>query len=215
LNKIDEIKRLFVTGLITIIPIAITVFIFYIFISYFGSFFRPILTSHPILSRLPMPLLSVFGFVLLLVIILAVGGLTEGLVGRWFLRLLDDALARIPLVRGIYSSARQFTKSIFVDKKSLRKTVLAEYPRKGCYTIGFLVVEEKIDLEENKKGLFVFFPASPNPTTGWLALIPEDEVVETNLSIEQGLKLVVSGGVVMPEDVKKWEIKDKRLTLKK
>lgn len=210
----NEIKRLFVTGLITIIPIAITVLIFYFFISYFGSLFRPIFTSHPILSRLPMPLLSIFGFIFLLLIILVIGGLTEGLIGRWFLRLLDDALAKIPLVRGIYSSARQFTKSIFVDKKSLRKTVLAEYPRKGCYTIGFLVVEEKIDLGNNKKGLFVFFPASPNPTTGWLALIPEDEVVETSMSIEQGLKLVVSGGVVMPEDVKKWEIRDKKLNLK-
>ncbi|MEO0093471.1 MAG: DUF502 domain-containing protein [candidate division WOR-3 bacterium] len=208
----NEIKRLFVTGLITIIPIAITIFIFYFFISYLGSFFRPILASHPILHRLPMPLLSVFGFVLFLVIIIAVGGLTEGLVGRWFLRLIDDALARIPLVRGIYSSARQFTQSIFVDKKSLRKTVLAEYPRKGCYTIGFLMVEDKIDLGNNRKGLFIFFPATPNPTTGWLALIPEEEVIETDLPIEQGLKLVVSGGIVLPETIKNWQIKDKKFS---
>ena len=201
-----EIKKLFVTGLVTIIPAGITILIFYFFISYLGSIFRPLLAYHPILHRLPAPVLSIFSFILLLIIILLVGGLTQGLVGRWFLNLLDDALVRIPLVRGIYGSARELTRSIFVDKKSLRKTVLAEYPRKGCYTIGFLMVEEKIDLGDNKKGLFIFFPATPNPTTGWLALIPEDEVIETNLPIEQGLKLVVSGGVVCPDEVKKWKL---------
>lgn len=208
-----EIRRLFVTGLVTIIPLAITILIFYFFISFLGSFFRPLLATHPIFQRLPMPLLSIFGFILLLLIILTVGGLTEGLVGRWFLRLLDDALTHIPVVRGVYNSARQFTQSIFVDKKSLRKTVLAEYPRKGCYTVGFLVVEDKIDLGDNKKGVFIFFPASPNPTTGWLALLPEEEVIETNLAIEDGLKLVVSGGVVRPDEVKKWKIVQRKVVL--
>jgi len=206
----NEIKRLFITGLVTLIPVAITMLIFYFFISYLGSIFRPLLSSHPLLHNLPVPLLSVFGFILLLVIILAIGGLTEGLFGRWFLQLIDDALARIPLVRDVYGSARQLTQSIFVDKKSLRKTVLAEYPRKGCYAIGFLMVEERIDLGNNKKGIFVFLPTTPNPTTGWLALLPEDEVIETDMSIEQGLKLVVSGGVVFPEEVKKWKLDGKK-----
>ncbi|MFB0510096.1 MAG: DUF502 domain-containing protein [bacterium] len=207
----NQLKRLFVTGLVTIVPLGITIFVFYFFISYLGAIFRPLLSYHPLLSRLPAPVLSIFSFIIFLIIVLGIGALTQGLIGRWILNLLDDAFTRIPLVRGIYGSARQLTRSIFVDKKSLRKTVLAEYPRKGCYTIGFLMVEEKIDLGEGKKGLFIFFPATPNPTTGWLALIAEDEIIETDLSIEQGLKLVVSGGVVCPDEVKKWKIEQKKI----
>lgn len=206
-----KIRKLFITGLVTIVPAGITIFVFYFLISYLGAIFRPLLHYLPFLQRLPPQVLSVFGFIFLLLLVLVMGALTQGLVGRWFLRLIDDALTRIPLVRGIYTSARQFTQSIFVDKKLLRRTVLAEYPRKGCYSIGFLMAEERIDLGNNKMGLFVFLPTTPNPTTGWLVLLSEDEIFETDMSIEQGLKLVVSGGVVCPDEIMKGKLLGKKV----
>lgn len=207
-----KIRKLFITGLITIVPAGITILVFYFLISYLGAIFRPLLHYLHFLQRLPPLVLSVFSFIFLLLLILAIGALTQGLVGRWFLRLIDDALTRIPLVRGVYTSAREFTQSIFVDKKSLRKTVLAEYPRKGCYSIGFLMAEGKVNLGDDKKGLFVFLPTTPNPTTGWLVLLPEDEIFETEMSIEQGLKLVVSGGVVCPDEIMKSKLLGQKIS---
>jgi uncharacterized membrane protein len=206
-----KIRKLFITGLITIVPVGITILVFYFLIYYLGAIFRPLLHYLHFLQRLPPQVLSIVSFILLLLLILIIGALTQGLVGRWFLRLIDDALARIPLVRGIYTSARQFTQSIFVDKKSLRRTVLTEYPRKGCYSVGFLMAEEKIPLGNEKMGLFVFLPTTPNPTTGWLVLLPEDEIYDTDMSIEQGLKLVVSGGVVCPEEILKCKMLGKNI----
>ena len=107
----------------------------------------------------------------------------------------------MPIVKSIYSSARQLTDAVFVSRSSLRKTVIAEYPRMGMFAVGFLTSDEKITLADGRKAFFVFFPTTPNPTSGWLALIPEAEVIETAMSIEDGLKLVVSGGVIKPADI--------------
>jgi uncharacterized membrane protein len=104
-------------------------------------------------------------------------------------------------VRSIYGSARQFTDTVFVDRSSLRKTIIAEYPRHGLFASGFLTGDDPVTLADGRRALFVFFPTTPNPMSGWLALVPEADVTETSMSIEEGLKLVVSGGVIKLESL--------------
>jgi len=137
----------------------------------------------------------------LVLLVLLTGWIATGIIGRLTLGWLDKILQRVPIIKSIYSSARQLTDAVFVSRSSLRKTVLAEYPRQGMFAVGFQTNDERVTLPDGRKALLVFFPTTPNPTSGWLALIPETEVTETSLTIEDGLKLIVSGGVIKPADL--------------
>jgi len=194
-----QLRRYFISGIAFILPVGFTIFVFWFLISRLGSLFRPLLDRSVWLARLPGWLATVAGFMLLVIVILAVGALASGIIGRWLIGRVDRLLSRVPLVKGVYSSARQLTEAVFVRKSSLSKTVIAEYPRPGLLAIGFLTTDEKVTLGDGRRAVFVYFPTTPNPTSGWLALIPEDEITETGMSSDEGLKLVVSGGVVRPE----------------
>ncbi len=196
-----ELRHYFLTGVATLLPLSVTVFVFWFIIVRLGNLFHPLFRVHPWLERLPGWVATLAGFVLFLFITLITGWIATGLIGRFTLGWLDKVLKRMPIVKSIYTSARQLTDAVFVDRSSLRKTVLAEYPRHGIYAVGFLTSDERITLADGRRALFVFFPTAPNPTSGWLALIPETEITETAMSIEEGLKLVVSGGVIRPTDI--------------
>jgi uncharacterized membrane protein len=198
---VKDLRHYFLTGVATLLPVSVTVFIFWFIIVRLGNLFHPLFLVHPWLARLPGWVATLAGFVLFLLLTLITGWIASGLIGRLTLGWLDKVLKRVPIVKSIYSSARQLTDAVFVDRSSLRKTVIAEYPRPGMFAVGFLTSDDRVTLADGRKALFVFFPTTPNPTSGWLALIPENEVTETSMSIEDGLKLVVSGGVIKPADI--------------
>jgi uncharacterized membrane protein len=198
---LKQLRHYFLTGIATLLPLSVTVFVFWFIIVRLGNLFRPIFQVHPWLEVLPGWVASLAGFVLFVIIVLLTGWIASGLIGRLTLGWLDKVLNRVPFVKSIYTSARQLTDAVFVDRSSLRKTVIAEYPRRGVFAVGFLTSDERITLADGRKALFVFFPTAPNPTSGWLSLIPEADVTETVMSIEEGLKLVVSGGVIKPGDI--------------
>jgi uncharacterized membrane protein len=198
---LKELRHYFITGVATLLPLSLTVFIFWFIILKLGNLFHPLFRLHVWLQRLPSWVATLTGFVLFLVIVMLTGWIASGLLGRLTLGWLDKLLRQVPIVKTIYTSARQLTDAVFVNSNSLSRTVIAEYPRVGMFAIGFLTHNDRITLADGRKALFVFFPTTPNPTSGWLALIPEDEVTQTNLSIEEGLKLVVSGGVLKPENI--------------
>jgi uncharacterized membrane protein len=147
---------------------------------------------------------------MVLIVVLAVGALSSGIVGRWFLGWLDRLFRRLPFVKGVYTSASQLADAVFVKKSSFTKTVIAEYPRRGILAVGFLTTNEPVPMSDGRKAVFVYFPTTPNPTSGWLALVPEEDITETDMAPDAGLKLVVSGGVVMPESFTGW-VKQARL----
>jgi uncharacterized membrane protein len=199
---VKELRHYFLTGVATLLPLSVTIFVFWFIIVRLGNLFHPVFRMHPWLARhMPEWGATLTGFVLFILIVLLTGWIASGIIGRLTLGWLDKVLRRVPIVKSIYSSARQLTDAVFVDRSSLRKTVLAEYPRHGIFAVGFLTSDERIMLADGRKAVFVFFPTAPNPTSGWLALIPEAEVTETAMSIEDGLKLVVSGGVIKPADL--------------
>jgi len=196
------LRHYFLTGIATLLPLSVTVFVFWLIIVRLGNLFHPLFQVHPWLERLPGWGATLAGFVLFILLILLTGWVASGIIGRLALGWLDRLLKQVPFVKTIYSSARQLTDAVFVDRSSLRKTVLAEYPRQGLLAIGFLTSDDRITLADGRKAVFVFFPTTPNPTSGWLALIPESDITETAMSIEEGLKLVVSGGVIRPDKIR-------------
>jgi len=194
-----ELRHYFITGIAALLPLSVTVFLFYFIVRQLGSLFRPLLKRAPLLANWPDWVSIVLGFVFMLIIILVVGAIATGVLGRLGMAFIDKFLRQVPIVREIYGSARQLTDAVFIKRSSLRKTVLAEYPSKGLYALGFVTTDIPIVLPDGREAFWVFFPTAPNPTTGWLAIVPTDDMVETTMSIEEGLKLVVSGGLLKPD----------------
>lgn len=166
-----------------------------------GGFLIPLFRILPFLKDLPQEILALLGFILFLLIIFLIGGLTSGYLGKWLVGFIEELILKLPIIREIYNSARQLTTAVFVDRKSLKKVVAVEYPRKGIFTIGFIMNEEKILSRDGQKEFFlIYLPTTPNPTTGWLTLVPKEETKELNLTIDEGLKLIISGGIVIDKD---------------
>ncbi|MFD1425678.1 putative membrane protein [Kroppenstedtia sanguinis] len=140
------------------------------------------------------------GTLLTLGILVLIGMLARSLIGRQMLRFTEFFFSRIPLARNIYSTVQQITNTFTHDKATFKQVVMVEYPRKGVYTLGFYTGEGngEIQRKNQKRMLNIFLPTTPNPTSGWLVLVPSTEVTFLNMSVEDGLKYIISGGVVVP-----------------
>jgi uncharacterized membrane protein len=142
------------------------------------------------------------GLVLTLILIYAIGVIAANLVGQRILRWFEGGILKIPFVKTIYGGARQLLDAFGGGKGTFSRVVLVEYPRAGVWTVGFVTSELRVSVprQEGAVGaLMVFFPTTPNPTSGWLAIVPERDITDIDLSIEEGVKLIVSGGIVTPD----------------
>ena len=132
-----------------------------------------------------------------------IGLIAANLVGQRVLAWFEAGILKIPFVKSIYGGARQLLDAFDPGGKgTFTRVVLVQYPRAGVYTVGFVTSEVHVDMPlgtELVRSRMVFFPTTPNPTSGWLAIVPERDVLDLDLSIEEGVKLIVSGGIVTPE----------------
>jgi uncharacterized membrane protein len=194
---IGEIRTAFVRGSVVIIPLALTYWFFSAFLNAIDGILSPV--YEKILGR-PVPGL---GFISMVLLVLIVGFLSRNLVARvlfsWFERLLGS----VPFVRGVYGAIKDLIGAFTVGGKgkTFRQVVLVEYPRSGLYTIAFVTNEMQFSYADKRTLDFVnvYIPNPPNPTSGVLILVPKKDAVVLDLTIEQGLKLVLSGGIVTPE----------------
>lgn len=149
------------------------------------------------------------GLLALLLILLFTGIAVRNILGRQLVRLSDLILSRIPLVRHIYVTLQQIGQAFLSEKsETFKRAVLFEYPRVGIYSIGFITQDTKGLIqrrlsENNKEDCYsIFLPTTPNPTSGYLLFVPKADVIELNISVEEALKLVISGGsIVLPDDL--------------
>ncbi|RLI79015.1 hypothetical protein DRP07_10480 [Archaeoglobales archaeon] len=185
-----EIKNVFITGLLIFIPISATLFIIFWVFKYIEDFLHPYL-SH---SGYYYPGM---GWLLIIVIIFALGLLGRFTLGNKLIEFTENQLRKIPIIRTIYIGVKEATKAILVSEtERLKGVVLIEYPRKGIYTLGFTtgaIIEEARE-RTGKNLVNVFVPTSPNPTSGFVILVPEEEVIYLKLKVEDALKVIISGG---------------------
>jgi uncharacterized membrane protein len=205
-----RLRQIFFTGLAITLPLIITIWLLRVLFEMVHAVSTPVILG---LLRLVWPhyaedpafatyFAPFIGIVLTALLILLIGGLTTNLLGRRIVEAFDRLIMRLPLVRGIYGGARQLLNAFRSTPSSFQKVVAVEYPRPGIYTIGF-VTHEQVGLQTASRGTmsgssFVFLPTSPNPTSGWLALVPDDDLVQLDMSVEEGFKLILSGGLVLP-----------------
>jgi uncharacterized membrane protein len=151
-------------------------------------------------ARFVVPLI---GLLLTLLLIYLIGLIAANLVGRRVLTWFEAGILRIPFVKSIYGGARQLLDAFDAGGKgTFTRVVLVEYPRAGVFTVGFVTSDFAVDMPSASgvvSSLMVFLPTTPNPTSGWLAIVPAREVFDLDVSIEEGVKLIVSGGIVRPQ----------------
>ena len=210
-GAMQRLRQVFLTGLVITLPLMITVWLLAILFRLVEGItspvvlsvlrlLRPELAGEPTIVRFVAPLV---GILLNVVLILIVGGLATHYLGRRLVKAFDRLMMRLPVVKGIYGAARQLLDAFGRTSTSFRRVVMVEYPRPGIYTVGFLT-QSGARIERAGEGplrgcSLVFLPTTPNPTSGWLALVRDEEVVPLDMSVEDGVKLIVSGGLVVPE----------------
>jgi uncharacterized membrane protein len=137
------------------------------------------------------------------VLITLIGAVAAGFLGRWIIRLGESILNRMPVVRSIYGAIKQILETVIsTQSDAFREVILVEYPRRGMWVIGFVTGGTKEEVARRMDGemVNVFVPTTPNPTSGFLLFCPRDEVIFMDMSVEDAVKLVVSGGIVTPPD---------------
>lgn len=202
-----RLRQLFFTGLILVLPMMITVWLLVILVRLVEGLSSPLLLAilklarpgfaeNPVILAWVVPILGVF---VTIGLVLLVGALASNFIGRKVVEGVERLMLRLPMVKWIYGPARQLLDAFGNQGAAFRRVVAVEYPRPGVYTIGFLTRSDTVLPREGdpmRDMSLVFLPTTPNPTNGWLAVVPNDQVVPLDMSVEDGIKLIVSGGLV-------------------
>lgn len=198
-------RKYFITGLLTLVPIAITAWVLHAVISSMDQtlLLLPEQWRPEALIGLKIP---GFGVVLTVLIIFITGLLTRNFIGNYIVSAWEALLNRIPIVNSIYSSVKQVSDTLFSSSgNAFSKALLIEYPRQGAWTIAFLTGKPSGDVSKHLGDDFisVYVPTTPNPTSGYFLIIPKKDAIELDMSVDTALKYVVSMGVVAPEVAEK------------
>jgi uncharacterized membrane protein len=196
-----RLRAYFLTGVIVTAPISITVFLVWQFLSFLDTHVAGLLPDrYNPETYLPFSLPGL-GLLIMLAFLTLVGMLTAGLAGRTLVRMGERLLSRMPVVRSVYGTLKQIFETILAQKsRSFREVVLIEYPRRGLGAIGFVTGPTRGEVQARSEDelVNVFLPTTPNPTSGFLLFVPKRDLIHLDMSIEEGIKLVISGGIVTP-----------------
>ncbi len=190
------LQRHFLTGLLAITPLVITSWILLYFYEFISNRMRPLLARIPALSEAyPEFFVTLIGALVFILLIMLVGMFTRNLIGMAFFRLLERFFKQIPVVKSLFSAVQQIANVFLQDqRKAFQKVVVIAYPRQGLYSMGFVTRDEPGD-----EMVTVFLPTAPNPTSGYMLLVPRGDVRQVDIPIEEAIKLIVSGGSIMTE----------------
>lgn len=203
----QDLKSDLIAGLLVVIPLATTIWLTITIAAWVINFLtrvpkqiNPFDGLDPILTN---ALNISVGITVPLTFILVIGLMARNFAGRWLLDVGEQILQGIPLAGAIYKTLKQILETLLRDSQSrFRRVVMVEYPRKGVWTLGFVTgsVSSQMQSHISVPLLSVFIPTTPNPTSGWYAMVPEDELINISMSIEDAFKVLISGGIVNPEE---------------
>jgi uncharacterized membrane protein len=205
----QALKNDLVAGLMVVIPLATTIWLsvtiaqwVFDFLTRIPKQINPFNGFNPFLAEV---LNLLMGLLVPLVAVLGIGLLARNIAGRWVLETGEEVVQAIPLAGLVYKTLKQLLETLLRDTgNKFRRVVLLEYPRSGIWSLGFVTGVMSTEIQSHfakEPMLSVFIPTTPNPTTGWYAVVPEKDVINLALSIEDAFKIVVSGGIVSPDSV--------------
>ena len=198
ISILGRLRNYFIAGIVVLVPIGITLYLTRFFISISSKLIPNELNPN---SYLPF---AIPGLEILLAIIFItiIGSLSLSFIGKKILKIFNDVLKRIPILRTIYSAIGQMTETLAPKKGSKKSVVLVEYPRKGSWAVGFATRENdgEISKKTNTNLINVFVPTTPNPTSGFLLMFPKEEIVYLDMDFEEASKFIVSAGTSNPKN---------------
>jgi uncharacterized membrane protein len=206
-----KIRGYFIAGILVTAPITITIWLTISIINFIDKSVKNIILPENyyggVAEWLSIPGL---GIIIAILFLLLVGMFATNILGRFFVRIGESILDHLPVVRSLYGATKQIFETVFANQsEAFREVVLIEYPKKDSWVIGFLTGRTKGEVQQRTKDdvVNIFVPTTPNPTSGFLLFIPEEKVIKLDMSIEEGIKLVVSAGIVTPDHLETIEEK--------
>ena len=187
-----KLRNYFITGAIVLIPIGITIYISLFIIKISSNLLPKSINPN---NYLPFDIPGI-EILISIILITIIGGLSLSFLGRKFLEIFNNALKRIPILRTIYSAVGQLTESFTKSDATKKSVVLIEYPRKGLWVVGFATKDNngEIAKKTNEELVNVFIPTTPNPTSGFLLMVPKKDLIYLDMSFEEASRFIVSAG---------------------
>ena len=192
-----KLRNYFITGIVVLVPIGITLYLTKFFISVSSKLIPSEINPNNYLPFL-IPGLEI---ILAIIFITLIVYLSLSFIGKKILQLFNDLLKKIPILRTIYSAIGQMAATLAPKRKSKKSVVLIEYPRKGSWAVGFATKDNKgeISNKTNRNLVNVFVPTTPNPTSGFLLMVPKDDLIFLDMTFEEASKFIVSAGTSTPK----------------
>lgn len=204
-SRLVTARNAFLSGALLLAPLIVTIWAFSAIIDAVGGTFRPLFkhTLPESLQAIPF-LWEVVATGLVVLLVTLFGFLSSYVFGKYFLSIGERAFQRIPGIGAVYNTVKQIVATFGTQNRNLfNKVVLIEYPRKGVWTLGFLTNKQQGEAQTlvGPDTWTVFVPTTPNPTSGFLLMLPRTEIIELEMSVGDGMKMIISGGAVMPRNV--------------
>ena len=199
---VNRLWRIFLNGLFAILPLTVTLGLFTItfrmIVDWLGPIRRLLETKYPGITD-AIPYVEIF---IIISIIFIIGTMLRSFLLRSLVNAAEELLIRIPIVRPVYSGIKQLVQAFGAqDKMSFKKVVVIEFPRPGIFSLGFLTSElpNAIAPQEGRKFFNVFVPTTPNPTSGYFVIVPEQDIIVIKLTRQEAMAMIISGGIIQPE----------------
>jgi uncharacterized membrane protein len=198
-----RVRTYFLTGIVVTAPIAITLYLTYVFVDFVDANITPLIPAkYNPETYLPFGVPGL-GVLIAVIALILIGFLTANFLGRSFLHFGERIVGRMPVVRSIYNALKQIMETVLAQSSSsFREVVLVEYPRRDIWAIAFVTSEAQGEVAEaaDDAMISVFLPTTPNPTSGFLLFVPKKDIRFLNMSVEEGVKLVISAGMIWPQE---------------
>ncbi|MBT4907144.1 MAG: DUF502 domain-containing protein [Rhodospirillaceae bacterium] len=204
---VARLRGYFFAGLLTVAPIGLTLWLFWVLLKFVDGRITPLIPQNYnpntyLHSIIPFEVPGV-GLIVLIIALIIIGALARMLLGRTVVRISENLVNRTPVVRSVYGATKQIVETVLKSQSdAFRQVVLFEYPRRGNWAMGFVTGTTKGEIQAltDDDVVNVFLPTTPNPTSGYLLFVPRRELMPLSMSVEEGIKMIISGGIVTPKD---------------
>ena len=204
-SRYVALRNAFFSGLILVAPLCLTVWVFAKIIDFVGGTFKPfflVFVPDGVRDRPGLDTVwSILATLIVMALVTGLGYVSRYVFGKFFFSIGDRFIQTIPGVSAVYNTVRQIVNTFSSQSRHMfNKVVLVEFPRKGCWTIGFLTntVQGEAQSQSATESWTVFVPTTPNPTSGFLLILPRSEIIELDMPVGDGMKMIISGGAVVP-----------------
>jgi uncharacterized membrane protein len=200
-----RVKRMFLTGLVILAPVALSVYVLLLIFRFMDGIFAPQIQAwvDPFIPGFYVPGL---GVILTLLVVLVLGWLSNNVVGRRVMAAVERLIQRVPVGGAIYAATKGVMEALSRDRsEAFKRVVLVEYPRVGLFSLAFVTGSDRWPEVHpaTEDFVLVFLPTTPNPTSGYLLLVPREQAIDLDMTVEEGVRMVISGGILRPETLRR------------